>query len=203
MYVCWGDVLSSTCICLPCAGSEEDIVNGYPGWVWLVVHGLRPVIATIDEKAMRFLRGLCCTILTENQLKMRPFWLVLGCRCVPLLVSCASPSDDLDAGGGTANLKCSRRLVNEEPFDRFFSEVFRHHAGQQMLGGGERETRYFRHNAKNSSCKAFLLPVWCSLTRDSARHAAVLVATLDRFPSRHIRVSATIYVLHLTRLAVV
>eukprot|EP00903_Cladosiphon_okamuranus_P010627 g10049.t1 len=36
---------------------------------------------------------------------------------------------------------CARRLINEEPFESFFGEVFRHHAGQQTLGDGRGSAR--------------------------------------------------------------
>lgn len=38
---------------------------------------------------------------------------------------------------GTANIKCAKKLGDEEQFDRFFGEVFRHHSGQDAPSNGE------------------------------------------------------------------
>lgn len=47
--------------------------------------------------------------------------------CLTLIVNLA----------GTADIKCAKKLNDEEPFDRFFGEVFRHHSGQGTPGDGE------------------------------------------------------------------
>lgn len=38
---------------------------------------------------------------------------------------------------GRAAPKYAGNLTDEEPFERFFGEVFRHHSGRDMAGDGE------------------------------------------------------------------
>lgn len=80
---------------------------------------------------------------------MPPFALVRGGHCLLLLAPRTSSGGDLGVGG-TATVKCAKRLANEEPFERFFGEVFRHHAGQQTLGDGKRLV--FMHTRGQSCC---------------------------------------------------
>lgn len=77
--------------------------------------------------------------LSKTQLKLRPcsctVICLVTCFCCALLLVCLVLIMNL---AESAIGKCAKKLDDREPFDRFFSEVFRHHSGQDAPGDGER-----------------------------------------------------------------